>query len=257
MNKREKLNVTKRETLGKEVRKLRREGILPANIYGADFKSAAVQLPTKEFNHVFGISGETGLVDLEFDGQVIPVLIKNVFINNMTDEVLHADFHKVNLKEKVTTKIPVEAVGEAKAETDKVGLLEQPMMEIEIEALPTELPEKIEVNIENLAVIDDQILVSDLKAPAGVEILSDAGQVVFKIGELITKEMEEQMAADAAETEAAAEETAAEGEATAEAVQAEGEGATAEGESKIDGEATTEEKKEDQPADKAGKPEAS
>lgn len=210
MNKREKLAVEKRETLGKQVKKLRREGVLPANIYGADFTSVSVQLPVKEFNRVFEIAGETGLVDVEFEGKTIPVLIKNVQINPITDVTLHADFHKVNLKEKVTAKIPVEAVGEAKAETDKVGLLEQPTMEIEIEALPTDLPEKIEVNVENLAVIDDQILVSDLSIPAGVEVLSDQGQVVFKIGELITKEMEEQMAADEAETEAAAEEQAAE-----------------------------------------------
>lgn len=210
MNKREKLSVEKRETLGKQVKKLRREGILPANIYGADFTSVSVQLPVKEFNRVFEIAGETGLVDVEFEGKTIPVLIKNVQINPITDVTLHADFHKVNLKEKVTAKIPVEAVGEAKAETDKVGLLEQPTMEIEIEALPTDLPEKIEVNVENLAVIDDQILVSDLSIPEGVEVLSDQGQVVFKVGELITKEMEEQMAADEAETEAAAEEQATE-----------------------------------------------
>lgn len=210
MNKREKLAVSKRSVEGKAVKKLRREGILPANIYGADFKSTAVQLPTKDFNHVFSIAGETGLVDVELDGQTIPVLIKNVQTNPVTDDVLHADFHKVNLKEKVTAKIPVEAVGEAKAETDKAGLLEQPVMEIEVEALPTELPENVEVNVEHLAVVDDQIVVSDLKVPEGVTILNEPTQVVFKVGELITKEMEEQMAADAAETEAAAEEQAAE-----------------------------------------------
>lgn len=211
MNKREKLTVAKREITGKKVRKLRREGLLPANVYGAEMKSIAVQLPLKDFNKTFNIVHETGLVDLEVDGQILPVLIKNVHMDYVTDTPLHADFHKVNLKEKISAKIPVEAVGEAKAETDKVGLLEQPMMEVEVEALPTDLPEKIEVNIENLAVIDDQILVSDLKVPAGVEILSEAGQVVFKIGELITKEMEEQMAADAAETEAAAAEETPEG----------------------------------------------
>lgn len=242
MNKREKLSVEKRSILGKKVKKLRREGILPANIYGADFASVSVQLPVKEFDTVFAISGETGLVDVELDGKTIPVLIKNVFINPMTGATLHADFHKVNLKEKVTAKIPVEAVGEAKAEVDKVGLLEQPTMEIEIEALPTELPEKIEVPVEKLAVVEDQILVSDLSIPAGVEVLSDASQVVFKIGELITKEMEEQMAADEAETEAAAEEQATEGE------------EAKEGEEKAEGEeeSKTEEKPEEPKTESEG-----
>lgn len=223
MAQREKLKVEKRDIQGKKVRKLRRTGIIPANIYGADFTSTAVQLPLKEFDKVFNIVHETGLVDLDLGGTVIPVLIKNVQINPSTETALHADFHKVNLKEKITAKVPVEATGEAKAETDKVGLLEQPIMEIEVEALPTDLPEKIEVNVEKLAAVDEQILVSDIVSPAGVTIITDGGQVVFKIGELITKEMEEQMAADQAEAEAAAAEETPEGAEKAEDEKAEGE----------------------------------
>lgn len=247
MNTREKLKVEARTVMGKEVRKLRRTGVIPANIYGADFKSAAVQLPVKDFQKVYDVVHETGLVDVELNGEVIPVLIKNVQTNPTTEAVLHADFHKVNLKEKVAAKIPVEAVGEPKAVTDKVGLLEQPMMEVEVEALPTELPEKIEVNVEKLAAVDEQILVSDLSVPAGVTILTDAGQVIFKIGELITKEMEEQMAADAAAAEEAAAETAAEGaegEAKAEGEEAK-EGEAVEGEAKAEGEDKKEEAKEE------------
>lgn len=241
--KREKLSVTKREILGKEVRKLRREGLLPANIYGADFESTAITLPLKDFKTVYSIARETGLVDVELDGKTVPVLIKNVQINPSTDEFIHADFHKVNLREKISAKIPVEAVGEPKAVADKIGLLEQPVMEIEVEALPTDLPEKIEVNVENLAAVDEQVLVSDLSVPAGVEVLTDASQVVFKIGELVTKEMEEQMAADEAATE----------EAAAEAETAEGEEGkadeTAEGEATPEGEKTEEnsETKEETP----------
>lgn len=243
MHKREKLSVIKREITGKEVRKLRREGTLPGNIYGKDFKSTAVQLPTKEFKKIYAISGGTGLVDLEYNKEVIPVLIHNVHVNQMNDEPLHADFYKVNLKEKITAKIPVEAVGEPKAVADKVGLLEQPMMEIEIEALPTELPEKIEVNVEKLAAVNEQILVSDIAVPDGVTILTDSGQVVFKIGELVTKEMEEQMAAD----EAAVEEAKAEAVEGEKAAEGEAEKEAAEGEAKPEGEKTEEgtEKKEE------------
>ncbi|MBP6913651.1 MAG: 50S ribosomal protein L25 [Candidatus Levybacteria bacterium] len=229
MAQREKLKAEKREITGKKVRKLRREGIIPANIYGADFASMAVQLPTKEFDQVFGKVRETGLVDLTLDGSVIPVLIKNVQINPVTEMTLHADFHKVNLKEKITAKVPVEAIGEAKAQADKVGLLEQPMMELEVEALPTDLPEKIEVNVEKLAAVDEQILASDIIIPTGVTLVTDGAQVVFKIGELITKEMEEQMAADEAATEEAA---AAEGEAKEEGAKEESEGEEKEGEDK-------------------------
>ncbi len=222
--KRENLKVESRKVTGKKVKKLRREGILPANVYGKDMKSSSVQLPLKEFLAVYREVHETGLVDLALDGQVLPVLIHNVQIDPRTQTAVHADFFKVNLKEKIKAQVPVVAVGEAKAVSDKVGLLEQPVSELEVEALPTDLPEHIEVNVENLAQVDDQIVVSDVKAPDGVSILSESSQVVFKVGELVTKEMEAEIAAAEAEAAAAAAEaqaeegvTPAEGEAPTEA----------------------------------------
>lgn len=212
MQKREELKVEKRTVLGKQVKKLRRDGILPGSVYGRDMKSASVQVPAKEFNTVFDIVHETGLVDLQLNGETIPVLIHNVQIHPKSRDVLHADFFKVNLKEKITANIPVVAVGEPKAVTDQIGLLEQPVSEIEVEALPTDLPENIEVNVESLAQVDEQITIEELKAPAGVTIMNEPSQVVFKIGELVSKEAEEQLAAEeAAAAEAAAAET---GEAT-------------------------------------------
>lgn len=227
MAKREELKVEKRAITGKKVKKLRREGILPANIYGKEFKSTSVQLPLKDFQNVFSTVHETGLVDLAYDSQTLPVLIHNVQIDPRTQTPVHADFFKVNLKEKITAHVPVIAIGEAKAVVDKIGLLEQPVAELEVEALPTDLPEKIEVNVEALSVVDEQILVSDIKAPEGVTILSDSSQLVFKIGELVTKEMEEEIAA-------------AEAEAAAAAAEAKEEAAPTEGEVPTEGEAPAE-----------------
>lgn len=226
--KRESLKVEKRTISGKKVKKLRRDGILPANVYGKEMKSASVQLPVADFLNVYRQVHETGLVDLSVDGQTLPVLIHSVQIDPRTQTPLHADFFKVNLKEKITAKVPVVALGEPKAVTDKIGLLEQPVAELEVEALPTDLPEKIEVNVEGLAQVDEQILVSDIKIPEGVAVLNEPSQVVFKVGELVTREMEAEIAAAEAEAQAAAAETAAEaGETPVEA--AEGE-APAEGE---------------------------
>lgn len=208
--KHEKLKVEKRTILGKAVKKLRRDGILPGNVYGKGIKSTAVQVPTKDFNAVYKETGETGLVDLDLDGKVITVLIQNVY-SDFRKNVLHADFFKVNLDEKVKANIPVEIVGEPKAVTEKIGILMNILSEIEVEALPESLPEKIEVSVEHLANIDDQIAVSDLKVPAEVTILTDPGQVVVKIEELVSKEALEQAAAE----EAAAEAAKAEGEAPA------------------------------------------
>nr|MBI5455756.1 50S ribosomal protein L25 [Candidatus Levybacteria bacterium] len=214
--KHEKLKVEKRKVLGKEVKKLRRQGVVPGNVYGKNIKSEAVQADLKEFNSVYQEAGETGLVDLELDGKTIPVLIHNIH-KDYKRNVLHADFFQVNLKEKVKTMVPLEIIGEPKAVIDKIGLLMNILSEVEIEALPEELPEKIDVNVEHLANIDDQITVADLKVPVGVEILTDATQVVSKIGELVTKEAAEEAAAAEAAAEAArAEGAAAEGQAVAE-----------------------------------------
>lgn len=204
------LTAETRKITGKQVKKLRREGILPANVYGKDIKSQVLQLPLSDFQKVYGEAGETGVVDLTYGKQTIPVLIHNLH-TDYRNTPLHADFFKVNLKEKVTAMVPVEVIGEPKAVTDKIGLLEKITNEVEVEALPTDLPEKIELNVENLAQIDDQVLVSDLKAPQGVEILTDPALVVVKIGELVTKEAQEQAAEEAAAAEAASAEGAEEG----------------------------------------------
>lgn len=238
--KRENLKAEKRTISGKKVKQLRRDGILPANIYGKNIESEAVQLPLKEFNTIFKIVHETGLVDLELDGKVHPVLIHNVQVHPMTYEPIHADFFQVNLKEKVKTSIPIVSVGEPKAVTDKIGVLLQSLSEVEIEALPADLPENIEVNVESLAAVDDHILLENIKIPAEVTLLTDASQTVFRIGELVSQEAEELAAEEEAAAEAASEE-AAEETAAEEGEKTEGEEKPTESENK------EEEKSEEKP----------
>ena len=238
--KRYKLKVEERKVLGKQVKKLRREGILPCNIYGKGIKSTAVQVPHKEFDAVYKEAGETGLVDVELGEKVTPVLIHNMQ-KDFRGNVLHADFFQVNLKEKVKTMVPLETVGEPKAVLDKIGLLMNILSEVEVEALPAELPENIEVNVAHLANIDDQVTVADLKVPEGVTVLTEPEQVISKIGELVTKEAQEEAAAEAAAAEAAKEEAGAEGTTT------EGE-APKEGAAPAEGEAPKETTKPETPA---------
>ena len=215
--KRYKLTAEPRKITGKKIKKLRREGILPANVYGKDIKSQSLQLPMTDFLKVFEEAGETGVVDLEVGKDTIPVLIHNLH-KDYRNMPLHADFFKVNLKEKVKAMIPIELTGEPIAVTEKIGLLEKITNEIEVEALPTQLPEKFELNITALKNIDDQITVEMVHKPEGVEILSDPNLVVVKIGELVSKETQEQIAEEAAAAEAAAAQSAesAEGETSAE-----------------------------------------
>lgn len=186
-----KLDVEKRTVLGKKVKKLRREGLLPANIYGKELASVAVQVKYSDFEQVFKEVGETGLVDVILDGKNRPVLIKNLQMNYRTQTPLHADFYQVNLKEKVKSMVPIVIIGEPKAVTEKAGVLLTPLSEIEVEALPAELPDSIEVDVASLAVLDEQITVGDLKIQEGVNILTEKEQVVARIGEMMKEEVVE------------------------------------------------------------------
>lgn len=205
--KRHTLTATKRTVVGKKVKKLRREGMLPGNVYGKDFKSVAIQMPTKDFLTVYQEAGHSGVVDVKFDGETVPTLIHEVTTNHISHDMLHVDFYKVNLKEKVKATVPVIVSGEPVAVTEKLGLLLQNLNEVEVEALPTDLPENVGVDVAHLAQVGDMVKVSDLKVPADVTVLTDPETEVARIAELVSKEAEEQAQAEAA----AAEEAAAEG----------------------------------------------
>ena len=214
------LKAEERKILGKKIKTLRREGILPGNVYGKGLSSVALQVQLADFEKAHKEAGDTGLIDLQLNGKSHPVLVKNLQMNFRSHTPLHADFYQVNLKEKVKATVPVVVVGEPKAVAEKVGMLIQPLSEVEIEALPDKLAENIEVNVEHLAALDEQITVGDLKAPEGVEILTDPGQTVAKIAELVAPEPEPEPEAPEGEEGAPTEgETPAEG----------GEGAPAEG----------------------------
>lgn len=240
------LNAKNREILGKKVKQLRRAGIVPANVFGNKIDSAAISVTLPDFIKTYKIAGETGLIDLKIaGGKVRPVLIRNVSVHPVSDNPLHIDFYQVNLSEKVTVPVPIVLEGE-EAELVKMGeaVVIQPMSEVEVEALPTDLPDKIVVDITSLKAIDDAITVSQLKVPEGVVILVEPEAVVVKLDNAVTAEMqkllEEQAAEAAAATEAQTEEA---GEAPAE----EGAEATVEGEAPTEGEEKPAEEKKEEP----------
>ena len=172
-----------RKLLGKKVKQLRREGLMPANVYGKGLASVALQVKLSDFQVVFKEVGATGLVQLKIGNEKRPVLVKNIQMDYSTSLPLHADFYQVNLKEKVKAMVPVELTGEASAVKEKIGVLLQTISEVEVEALPDRIPEHIEVNIEALGEIGAGITVGDLKVEEGVEVLTDAGVTIVRIAE--------------------------------------------------------------------------
>lgn len=211
--KKEKLSVKKRTVVGKKVKKLRKQGIVPATLYGKKVKSLSLELDLKTLRQVYSKTGETGLIELLVEGEKEerPVLIHNLQLDPLTEQILHTDFYQVDLKEKVTSTVPVVAKGESPAVTEHRGVLLQPLSEVEVEALPQDLPDHLEADIEGLTKIDQAILVKDLIFDKNkVTILTKPEELVFKIGSLVTKEAQEELKAEE-EAKAAAE--AKEGEA--------------------------------------------
>ncbi|OGD87346.1 hypothetical protein A3D81_02265 [Candidatus Curtissbacteria bacterium RIFCSPHIGHO2_02_FULL_40_17] len=185
------LTAQKRNVLGRKVKTLRREGIIPAHVFGHKITTIHVQVKNSDFSKVFEKVGETGIINLAVDGSKKPVLVRNVQLHPVTSEHLHIDFYQVNLTEKVKVNVPIEIVGEAPAVEKKIGLLLTPVSEVEIEALPADIPEKIALDVSKLENIGDEIKIKDLAVDRNkVTILHDAELVVAQIGELVTKEME-------------------------------------------------------------------
>ena len=197
------LTVSKREVIGKKVKTLRKEGLIPANVYGKGIEPLAVQLRLTDFESTYKQTGASGLVELHVGTEVRPVLIHEIQRDYLTQAITHADFYQVNLKEKVKTMIPVVLIGEAAAIAEKVGIVLQTLNEVEVEALPADLPEKFELDVSALIAVDEQLTVADLVKMTGVEMITGAGEMIVKIAPLVSAEAVEQAAEEATASEEA------------------------------------------------------
>ena len=192
------LQATQRAELGRKVKELRRSGQIPATVYGKKADNQSITVNAAEFKQVYLKAGETGLVELVVSNKKLPVLIHTVQRDPLSNVILHIEFHQVDLKEKVKTNVPLVLVGEAQAVAQKIGVLLSVLSEVEVEALPAELPDKIEVDVTGLSDLDQELKVSDLTVPQGVAILSEPSLTVVKVGALVSKEAEEQAAEEQA-----------------------------------------------------------
>ncbi len=203
------LTAAKRTVLGRQVKTLRKAGKLPANIYGNKIKSVAIELPVADFDKVFKKAGETAVVELDIAGKEHPVLIHNIQYDPITNKPIHVDFYEVDLTKKVTAKVSINLIGESPAVINKVGTLLTLIDHLEIEALPRDLPEKIEVSVEKLADVDQTVKVSDVTMSSKVKVLTGLDVDIVKVAPLVSKEAEK-MAEEAQAAKAAASAQAAE-----------------------------------------------
>lgn len=182
------IQVKKREIFGKKVKALRNEGLIPAELYGHKTDNIHLSVLVKDFSKIYKEAGESTVVNLVLDSKKLPVLIYDVSIDALSNEFAHVDFYAVKMDEKIKKAIPLSFKGEAPA--IKIGgILVKSMKELEVEALPGDLPQHIEVDLGKLAEIHNSIHVKDLDInDKKIKIFIDPEAVVATIIEMAKEE---------------------------------------------------------------------
>jgi large subunit ribosomal protein L25 len=185
------LIVQKREIFGKKVNSLRRESLIPAELHGHGLENIHLSVPAKDFSKLFKEAGESTIINLNLENKKLPVLIHEVSVDPLSDKIIHIDFYQVRMDEKITTSVPLEFIGEALAVKEKEGILVKAVQEIEVEALPGDLPHNIEVDISQLSALGMSIHVKDLEIDKKVKVLADPETVVATVTEPAKEEVVE------------------------------------------------------------------
>ncbi|MBN1220475.1 MAG: 50S ribosomal protein L25 [Anaerolineae bacterium] len=171
-----------RETTGRHVKYLRRDGLVPAVVYGRGAKSTLLQIDAKLLRKVLNEAGTHQLIALQVGKQKpMMTLARDIQRDYIKHNYLHVDFYAVKMDEKVTAQVPLVIEGTSPAVRDHGGVLTQGLDEIEIECLPGDLISAIAVNVEELIEINDSITVAELKVPSSITILSDPDSMVVKV----------------------------------------------------------------------------
>ena len=198
------LNVSQREGLGKgTARTLRREGLIPAVMYGKGLESCSLTVEPRKLSAIIGSeAGWNTLITLKgdgpFDGKV--VILKDMQLDPIRQTVLHVDFQAIDLKQKAHVMVPVVAVGKSVGEKEG-GNLQAIRHEVELVCLPTNIPTVLEVDVTALA-IGDVLHVQDITLPAGVELPADVNYTVFTVGGRAADTEDEEVTEEIAEIEA-------------------------------------------------------
>ncbi len=182
------LKAETRTMLGKKVRRLRATGVLPATVYGHNVIPQSIQLDLHDFHQALKHAGRTQLIDLSIGEQrARPVFVKQTTVDAKRNAILHVEFFQANLREKLHTSVPVHFVGESQAIKDGgifLGLIDH----IDVESLPDDVPESIEVDLSQLIEINSAIHVSDMHLPVNVAVLLPADEMIAKVNPPISQE---------------------------------------------------------------------
>jgi len=184
------LEAKKREVIGKQVKALRREGLLPAVIYGSDIEPMPLTLNTNEARQILSVTGANTLITMKIGKEEHLALVRDLQREVITRNLLHIDFQAVSMEETITTTVPVLVMGESPAVKELNALLVTSMDFLQIEAKAKDLPDTIPVDINELVEIGDNIRVKDLVISGDVTILEDPELTVIVVAAPTLMEIE-------------------------------------------------------------------
>ena len=218
------LEVTKREKVGtKPLEALRKEGLIPAVIYGKKEPSTPIQLSAQEFRKVLKEAGESSIISLKGLSEDKEVLIHDVDVEPVRGEPRHVDFYAIEKGKKLEVHVPLEFVGVSPAVKELGGVLVKVLHELEIEVLPKDLPQHIDVDISSLKELETSLHVSDIVLPDGVTALTSPDEVVAIVNTAVEETFEEAETPDMESIEVEAKGKAEEGKDSQEGGKKEGE----------------------------------
>lgn len=212
------LTLEKRDVTGKKVKQLRVQGIVPAVVYGHHFDPLTVQVEEKALRQAVREAGTSRLIDLKIPGfmSTEKALIRDLLRDPISRDILHVDFYRVSMTERITAEIPIAFVGESPALGNSMFMLYYGLESVQVECLPGDLPESIEADLSALRDAGDAMYVRDLAVPDKVTILTDPEELVVRVEETKagTLEEEELVGAEAGEPEVISSRKEREGEGT-------------------------------------------
>jgi len=175
------IDATKREIIGKKVKQLRREGKVPAVIYGPEFDSTPITIDAREARSTLIEAGGTNVIDVNVDGEIVNVLVRDVQRDVLRDNILHIDFYRVDMNRLLRTDVPIAVINEPAIVLAREAQIVQALNMLTIEALPNDIPNQIEVDLSDKTEIGDQVLVEDLSLPEGVTVITPGEELIVKL----------------------------------------------------------------------------
>ncbi len=187
------IEAKKREIIGKQVKALRREGWIPAVIYGPEIEPIAISLDARIANRMLPGVTSSQFITVDVEGEQFTTLVRDRQQHVIYNNLLHVDFMSVSMTEKLRTSVPIELLGEAPAVSEG-GVLVTGQEYLDVQSLPSDLPERVSIDISKLVSIGDAIYVRDLEMPEAVEVLTDEDEMVVLVTAPAAIEEEEEVA---------------------------------------------------------------